>query len=99
MEREEFKLHLNILNEILQRKNTRVIIVHNPYTPIQQKIIDSICMKSFKIIGQVERINPEMAALEIDRLLSSHHEPFVDNEKLEYVILGQQKPKNAFNIP
>lgn len=98
MDKEEFVLHLNILNEILQRSTTRIIIIHNPYTDIQQKIIDGICSKNSHIIGQLQRIDPVRAAKEIQQLLDSYHEPFVKNDSLEFVILGQQKPKNVFNI-
>ena len=79
---------------MLKHRHVRIILLHTPYTKKQQKIIDSVCRESKYIIGQIERKLPIMdAAKEIELLVKSHNEPFIDESKLQYVIIGRQKPK------
>lgn len=94
MDNAEFLYHMEIIRDMLKHKHVRIILLHPPYTKSQQIIIDSICRNSKKIIGQIERKPPiKDAAREIQRLIHSHHEPFISQEKLRYVIIGRQKPK------
>ena len=86
--------HMEIISDMLKHKHVRIILLHVPYTEVQQAIVDSICMHSKKIIGQIERKPPiKDTAKEIQLLIKSHHEPFIAKEKLRYVIIGRQKPK------
>ena len=94
MDNAEFLYHMEIISDMLKQKNVRIILLHTPYTKPQQQIIDSICRNSTHIIGQIERKSPIIdAAKEIERLIHSHHEPFISIDKLQYVIIGRQKPK------
>ena len=80
--------------DLLEKPNARLILLHPPYTKSQQKIIDSICRHSTKIIGQVERKPPIVeVAKEIGRLIAAHREPFIPVDQLRCVIIGQLKPK------
>jgi len=94
MNDDEFLYHMKIIRDMLKYPQARIILLHVPYTTCQQKIIDSICRNSKNIIGQLERKPPmNKAANEIKRLILSHHEPFINNDKLRFVIIGQQKIK------
>lgn len=92
MDNGEFMLHLKIIKEMLTKPRVKIILLHNPYTPSQQKIIDKISTQSKKIIGQVVR-EPPLAekANEIGRLILADKEPGISDENTQYVILGQQK--------
>lgn len=93
MNDEEFLYHMKIIRDFLKKPNIRIILLHNPYTESQQKIIDAICRNSKKILGQIERIPPtKEKAEEIKRLIESNNEPFISADKLQFVIIGQQKP-------
>ena len=95
MDNKEFFLHMKIISDMLkQSKYIRIILLHNPYTESQQQIIDSISMHSKQIIGQIIRKPPlSDAAKEVQRLIISNPEPYSIQKKLQYVIVGQQKPK------
>ena len=95
MENKEFFLHMKIISEMLSKsKYIRIILLHNPYTESQQKIIDCISIHSKQIIGQIIRKPPlNDAAKEVERLITSNSEPYSIQKKLQYVVLGQQKPK------
>ena len=94
MDNSEFFYHLNIIKDMLKKPHVRIILLHNPYTKQQQGIIDTISSHSKHIIGQLERTPPlREKAFEIQRLIASHSEPFISQEKIQYVVLGQQKPK------
>lgn len=94
MDTPEFFYHLQIIKNLLKDKSVRIILVHPSYTKTQQKIIDSICRNSTKIIGQVERKPPIVeVAKEIERLIAAHTEPFIPSDQLQYVVVGQQKLK------
>lgn len=98
MDNSEFFHHMNLIKELMKDKSVRLILLHPPYTNIQQHIIDSICRNSKQIIGQLERTNPvDKTTQEMKRLIDSHKDPFIPSDDLKYVILGRQKPKiNAF---
>jgi hypothetical protein len=91
----EFLYHLNIIKDLIKKPHVRIILLHPPYNESQQIIIDSISRQSKHIIGQLERKPPILdAAKEIDRLISSHKDPFIAADELQYVVLGRQKPKS-----
>lgn len=99
MENIEFLHHMDLLKELLKKKNIRIILLHTPYTIAQQHIIDSVCRNSNQIIGQLERKNPSIeTAEELKRLISAHKEPFISPDELQYVILGRQKPKITYSL-
>ncbi len=94
MNTDEFFYHMEIIRDMLKYPYVRIILLHVPYTTSQQEIIDSICRNSKNIIGQLERKPPiNKAVNEIKRLILSHHEPLINNDKLRFVIIGQQKVK------
>ena len=98
MDNDEFVYHMEIIRDMLKHSEVRIILFHPPYTNSQQAIIDAISRNSTSIIGQlvrptVSKKNVETASKEIARLISSHHEPFISNDKLRFVIIGQQKVK------
>ena len=94
MEAVEFLHHMNLIKNLLKKRNNRIILLHPPYTTAQQRIIDSVCRNSNQIIGQIERKNPTIeTAKEMERLILAHKEPFISADQLQYVILGRQKPK------
>ncbi len=97
MDNDEFCHHLELIRDMLKNPDVRIILFHPPYTKSQQAIIDSISKNSKNIIGQLERIitidKIEKASKEIARLISSHHESFINNDQLQFVIIGQQKVK------
>lgn len=91
----DFLHHMKIIRDMLRHPHVRIILMHPPYLESQQSIIDSICRNSKKIIGQIERKPPIIdAAIEIERMILSHHEPFIDESKLQYVIIGRQSVKH-----
>ena len=93
MERSEFLHHLNLIKELIEKPNIRIILMHPPYDNKQQKIIDSICSECENIIGQIERTPPlKEKAKEIQRLIASHHDPYLKEDQIQYIVLGQQKP-------
>ena len=93
MERSEFLYHLQLLKEVIKKPTVRIILMHPPYDNKQQKIIDSICSECENIIGQIERTPPlKEKAEEIQRLIASHHDPYLKEEQIQYIVLGQQKP-------
>lgn len=95
MDNAEFLYHLNIIKDLIKKPHVRIILLHPPYNESQQIIIDSISRQSKHIIGQLERKPPILdAAKEIDRLISSHKDPFIAADELQYVVLGRQKPKS-----
>lgn len=95
MDDAEFLLHMQIIRDMLKHKHVRIILLHPPYSDSQQVIIDAICRHSTKIIGQLERKPPIIdAAKEVERLILAHKDPFIPVDQLQYVIIGQQKPKN-----
>lgn len=96
MDNDEFFHHLEIIRDMLKHSHVRIILFHPPYTKSQQAIIDSISRNSINIIGQmvrpsISKKNVEKASKEIARLISSHHEPLISNDKLRFVVIGQQK--------
>ena len=94
MDNDEFLHHLNLIADLSKKPSVRIILLHNPYTEKQQRIIDSICRRSNNIIGQVTRVPPlDEKADEIQRLILAHKDPFLKPEHIQYVILGQQKLK------
>ena len=94
MDNAEFFYHMNIIKDLIKKPHVRIILLHPPYTESQQIIIDSISRRSKHIIGQLERKPPLIdAAKEIERLILSHKEPFIPADKLQYVVLGRQKPR------
>jgi len=94
MDNAEFLYHLNIIKDLIKKSHVRIILLHPPYNESQQNIIDSISRQSKHIIGQLERKPPlQDVAKEIQRLISSHKDPFVAPDELQYVVLGKQKPK------
>ena len=95
MDNPEFFLHMKIIQQMLKKsKYIRIILLHNPYTESQQIIIDSISRQSKQIIGQLERTPPIVdAAKEIQRLILSNPESHSIQKRLQFVVLGQQKPK------
>jgi len=93
MDNAEFLHHMNIIKDLMKNSLVRIILVHPPYNSSQQKIIDSISRQSRHIIGQIERNLPAIdVAKEVQRLVMADKEPFVSKDKIQYVILGQQKP-------
>ena len=94
MDNAEFFYHLNIIKDLIKKPHVRIILLHPPYTESQQVIIDSISRQSKHIIGQLERKPPLLdAAKEIERLITSHKDPFIAADELQYVVLGKQEPK------
>ncbi len=98
MDNDEFVYHMEIIRDMLKFPDVRMVLFHPPYTNSQQVIIDSISRNSINIIGQLVRPNItkkdiEKASKEIARLITSHHEPLISNDKLRFVIIGQQKIK------
>ena len=98
MENDEFFYHMELIRNMLKFPDVRIILFHTPYTKSQQIIIDSISRNLINIIGQIERPpitkkDIEKVSKEIARLISSHHEPIISNDKLRFVILGRQKIK------
>jgi hypothetical protein len=96
MDNDEFYYHMELIRDMLKFSDVRIILFHPPYTKTQQVIIDSISRNSKNIIGQLVRPtitkkNVETASKEIERLITSHHEPLISNDKLRFVIIGQQK--------
>ena len=94
MDNAEFLYHLSIIKDLIKKPHVRIILLHPPYNESQQVIIDSISRQSKHIIGQLER-KPSLldAAKEIERLISSHKDPFIAADELQYVVLGRQEPK------
>lgn len=88
----EFLRHLDMIMDLLERPNLRLILFHLPYTESQQLVIDDICKNSPHIIGQIIRkpLTKEIAH-EFGRLITTHHEPHVNCDELKYVIVGKQK--------
>jgi len=98
MDNDEFLYHMELIRDMLKHPNVRIILFHPPYTKSQQVIIDSISRNSKNIIGQLERViisgeKVKKASKEITRLILAHHEPLINNDKLRFVIIGQQKVK------
>jgi hypothetical protein len=98
VDNDEFVYHLEIIRDMSKHADVRMILFHPPYTKSQQAIIDSISKNSINIIGQLERPsvtkkNIEKVSKEIVRLISSHHEPLISNDKLRFVIIGKQEIK------
>ena len=94
MDNAEFLYHLSIIKDLIKKPHVRIILLHPPYNESQQVIIDSISRQSKHIIGQLERKPPLLdAAKEIERLISSHKDPFIAADELQYVVLGKQEPK------
>ena len=94
MDNAEFFYLLNIIKDLIKKPHVRIILLHPPYNESQQRIIDSISRQSKHIIGQLERKPPLLdAAKEIERLISSHKDPFIAADELQYVVLGKQEPK------
>lgn len=98
MDNDEFFYHMELISKLLKFPDVRMILFHPPYTKTQQVIIDSISRNSINIIGQVVRVtitkkDIEKTSKEITRLINSHHEPLISNDKLRFVIIGQQKIK------
>ena len=94
MDNAEFLYHLSIIKDLIKKPHVRIILLHPPYNESQQVIIDSISRQSKHIIGQLERKPPILdVAKEIDRLISSHKDPFIAADELQYVVLGKQEPK------
>jgi len=96
MDNDEFVHHMEIIRDMMQHQDVRIILFHPPYTNSQQAIIDAISRNSTNIIGQlvrptVSKKNVEKASREIARLISSHHDPLISNDQLRFVIIGQQK--------
>jgi hypothetical protein len=95
MENNEFLYHLQMIKKLGQNSHVRIILLHPPYTEKQQKTIDFICRRSNQIIGQIERTPPlKDTAEEIGRIISSHKEPFISPDQLQYVILGKVTKKD-----
>ena len=98
MDNDEFYHHMEIIRDMLKFPDVRIVLFHPPYTKTQQVIIDSISRNSINIIGQLVRPtitkkDIEKTSKEIARLITSHHEPLISNDKLRFVIIGQQKIK------
>ena len=94
MDNAEFLYHLSIIKDLIKKPHVRIILLHPSYNESQQVIIDSISRQSKHIIGQLERKPPLLdAAKEIERLISSHKDPFIAADELQYVVLGKQEPK------
>jgi len=98
MNNDEFVYHMELIRDMSKYADVRMILFHPPYTKSQQVIIDSISRNSINIIGQLVRPTitdkeVEKASKEIARLIKSHHEPLISNDKLRFVIIGQQKIK------
>ena len=94
MDYDEFVYHLDIIKDLTLDPRIRIILFHPPYTKSQQKIIDSICRRTNKIIGQLERSELlEEKTHEIMRLIKFHNDPYLKPYQINYVILGQQKIK------
>ena len=98
MDNDEFFYHMELIRNTLKFPDVRIILLHPPYTKTQQVIIDSISRNSINIIGQLERLtitkkDIKKTSKEIVRLIKSHHEPLISNDKLRFVIIGQQKIK------
>lgn len=100
MDNAEFFYHLNIIKNLIKKPHVRIILLHTPYNEAQQSIIDCISRQSKHIIGQLERKPPlKKVAKEIERLISSHKDPFIAADELQYVVLGRQEPmKNNYGI-
>jgi len=97
MDNAEFFYHMQIIKDMIKKPHVRIILHHVPYTESQQVIIDTISRQSKHIIGQLERktTSKELknTAEEIQRLILSHKDPFIAADKLQYVVLGKQRPR------
>ncbi len=96
MNQDAFISHMKLIHDFLiKSKNTRIILLHNDYTTIQQKTIDSVCSRTYQIVGQVVHTNAEEIVDEIARLIIANHEPFASRDQIKYIIIGKSKLKNS----
>ena len=90
MNQDAFISHMKLIhNFLIKSKNTRIILLQNDYTTNQQKTIDSVCRRTYQIVGQVIHTNTEEIIDEISRLIIANHEPFTSRDQIKYIIIGK----------
>ncbi len=94
MDDKEFLYHMELISKMMKESRyVRLILVHVPYSEVQQRIIDNVSCHSQQIIGQIDRtLGFEHIAKEVKNLINANQEPHSVKKKLHYVALGRQRP-------